>query len=697
MSLHLYRLLALFAIYDVSLSLWSMDGKTQTFKVALKNYGDVINIHWIFQNGNSIITLFLCSSGNDMRSDVSDDQILDLYSATLTSNSSSYISLFTIKNVSLSLHNTRWLCNADSITNPSFHETVTFDLQVFSPAEISTCDQVKEINESNIQIYCWTNKVFPGSICLLTVKTNISSEQELKQGHISYTQEQNLTTLYYQTTCTLVVSAATLGPGTHMFRVVMYPNITSDITEEMKSTSEYTSSIYLGYPRAFLGTDCEVQGYIKENKQSSCTCVDISNSFLPTHIYWLTNSSIILEKGTLIFTAKRRESFQCTISNHLNWTDKVDFGPNISYPPDSLTLSITKTNFDLCNDTNIALSGTCFVSDSNPEPSVTVNINNFSMEITPLKHERQYIFNQTMTSAGIYNISCLGNSKEYLKNVSSITTVTIKGPSGIPNIFKPEHEENKRQHTNLLKITNGDTITCQSNGGYPKLKNISLTCGPEETSITNQDQVSMTLNIPNVTSGRCECIVWQESNCLQNTSTVQFQFITILNDDSTTVQLNEGAISGIVIAGIVVVATIALIIFLVRRSKGKCLNKPRRKNQSERHNYNHVIAQYANTEMHAYETVNIQASYVNVLPASPQFGDEQNVTLKQATTQYVNTELCPCEYADSTKSYSKDSINEITNGINSHEYNTSNDQEQYCYDEITDINVETAPGSASLF
>ncbi|CAL1546530.1 unnamed protein product [Lymnaea stagnalis] len=692
MALHFYKILATLAIADISLSQRSMDGKTQTFKFEEKNYGNGFDIYWIFQNGNRNITLFLCSSANDMRCDASDDSTFDLYSANMMSNSSSIISVFTIKHVSLSLHNTRWFYIAESYEIPSLYVTSRFDLQVFHPAESSTCDEVKLLNESNIQIYCWTNKVFPGSLCLLTVKTNVSLEYEFKQGHVSYTQEQNLTTLYYQTTCTLVVSAAILGPGSHKFRVVMYPNITSDITEEMKSTSEYTRSIYLGYPRVFLGTDCEVQGYIPENKQSSCTCMDISNSFLPTHIYWLTNSSIILEKGTLIFTAKRRESFQCIISNHLNWTDKVDFRPNISYPPDSLTLNITKQFFDLCNNTNIILSGTCFVSDSNPEPLVTVNINNFSMDITPLKPERQYIFYKTMTSAGIYNISCLGNSKEYSKNVSSITTVTITGPSGIPNIFKPEKEENKSQPTKLLKIKKGDTITCESKGGYPKLKNISLTCGPEETSITNKDQVSMALTIPNITSGKCECIVWQESNCLQNTSSVQFQFIPILNNDSTKFQLSDGAFSGIVIAGIVVVATIALIIFLVRRSKGKCLNKPGKKNQSERNNYNQVMAaQYANTEMHTYESLNIQASYINILNASSKSGDKQNVNLKQATTQYVNTELCPYETADCTESNFTDAINDTANRFNNHEYNTANGQEQYCYDEI---DVETAPGSA---
>ncbi|CAL1534068.1 unnamed protein product, partial [Lymnaea stagnalis] len=350
-------------------------------------------------------------------------------------------------------------------------------------------------------------------------------EYELKQGHIIYTQEQDLTTLYYKTTCTLVVSAAILGPGSHMFRVVMFPNITSIITEEMKRASNYTSPINLVYPRAHLGADCEVKGYIEENKQSNCTCSDLSNSFFPTQINWLTHDSTILKQGTLVFTAKRKESFQCIISNHLNWTDKVDFTPNISYPPDTLTVNINERVFDLCNDTNIVISGTCFVSESNPEPSIVINIINSLMDITTSKHEREYVFNKSVTNAGIYNISCLANSKEFLKNLSSITTVTIKGPSGIPNIFKAENEENKSESTNLLKISKGDTITCESKGGYPILKNISLTCGPEKTLATNQDQVSMALNISNVTSGKCECIVWQESKCLKNTSYVPFQFV----------------------------------------------------------------------------------------------------------------------------------------------------------------------------
>ncbi|CAL1547291.1 unnamed protein product [Lymnaea stagnalis] len=421
-----------------------------------------------------------------MRCDAVDDTTLDLYSANITSNSSSIISVFTIKNVSLSLHNTGWFYTAEFNANISFHETSGFFLHVFTPAESPTCDEVKLLNESNIQITCWTKKVFPGSVCLFNVNSNLSSEYELKQGHISYTHQQNLTTLYYKTTCTLVVSAAILGPGSHMFHVVMYPNITSDITEDMQRRSQYTSSIYLGYPKVLLGTDCEVHGYIMENKQSNCTCSDLSNSFLPTQIYWLANKSIILEKEKLFFTATRKDSFQCIISNHLNWTDQVDFKPNISYPPDTLTVNITKQVFDLCNDTNIYISGTCFVSESNPEPSMIVNINNLSMDITSSKREREYVFNKTMTNPGIYNFSCQANNKDYSKNISIITNVTIKGPSGIPKIFKNENEENKSQPTNLLKIIKGDTITCQSKGGYPILKNISLRCGPEETLATSK-------------------------------------------------------------------------------------------------------------------------------------------------------------------------------------------------------------------
>ncbi|CAL1546529.1 unnamed protein product [Lymnaea stagnalis] len=561
MVLHILRLLSLLTIVDVSLSQWSMDGKTQTFKFATNNYGYGNNIKWIFQNGDRDIVLFLCSSEEWLRCDASDERTLNLYSANITSNSSSYISVFTIKNVTISLHNTLWFCDAESNENNSFHEKSRFYLQVVAAAESPSCAEIKLLNESNIQIYCWTNKVFPGSMCLFQDKINISSEHELKQVHISYTQEQNLTTLYYKTTCTLVVSAAILGPGTHMFRVVMYPNITSEITEDMKSTSEYTSTIFLGYPRAHLETDCEVQDYIMENKQSNCTCSDISKSCLPTQINWLKNDLIILEKGTLVFTAKRKESFRCIISNHLNWTDAVDFKPNISYPPDTVSVNITKQVFDLCNDTNIVISGTCFVSESNPEPSITVNINNSSTDITSSKYEREYVFNKTMANAGIYNISCLATSKKYSKIISSITSVTVKGPSGIPHIFKNENGENKSQLNNVTQ-SKRETITCQSKGGYPILKNISLICGTEETRATNQEQVSMALNISNIATRMCECIVWQESKCLQNTSTVQFQFVfseiqTGNDQDFKKIYLGVGVAAGSLLVIMVIMVIIS--------------------------------------------------------------------------------------------------------------------------------------------
>ncbi|CAL1546531.1 unnamed protein product, partial [Lymnaea stagnalis] len=107
-----------------------------------------------------------------MRCDPNDDAIPVLYSANMTSNSSSFISLFTIKSVSLSLHNTRWFCNAEFNANTGFLESSRFDLHVFSLPELPVCDEIKLLNKSNIQVYCWTNKVFPGSVCLFNVKTN---------------------------------------------------------------------------------------------------------------------------------------------------------------------------------------------------------------------------------------------------------------------------------------------------------------------------------------------------------------------------------------------------------------------------------------------------------------------------------------------------------------------------------------------
>ncbi|CAL1535872.1 unnamed protein product [Lymnaea stagnalis] len=65
---------------------------------------------------------------------------------------------------------------------------------------------------------------------------------------------------------------------------------------------------------------------------------------------------------------------------------------------------------------------------------------------------------------------------------------------------------------------------CQSRGGYPYSKNISLTCGSIETEVKNVDNVILKLNVTNTpTVVTCTCVVWYESQCVKNITTEELR------------------------------------------------------------------------------------------------------------------------------------------------------------------------------
>ncbi|CAL1531798.1 unnamed protein product, partial [Lymnaea stagnalis] len=245
------------------------------------------------------------------------------YEANLTSNAASYTSVFTIKSVQLVHHNTIWICQPD-LTTASAKQ---YNLYVFAPAKTPRCDSVTLLNDTNIEIHCYTDIVFPLAVCGFYVNTNATREVKLTNGSISYISQPSLTKGYNRTDCTYTISAYVLGSGTHLFSVEMYPNITSNITDEIKSRGQYNDPTMIGYPQAHLEDDCFV--YIKEKENRTCTCTDVSKSILRSKITWSAEHEImnIETNRTLIRSISLFEgqSFTCTIRNTMNLTNRINY------------------------------------------------------------------------------------------------------------------------------------------------------------------------------------------------------------------------------------------------------------------------------------------------------------------------------------------------------------------------------------
>ncbi|CAL1541114.1 unnamed protein product [Lymnaea stagnalis] len=618
---HCLRTIWMYALIGLSMAQWAGQNSSYTF-VLLTVSENVETIVWgRFRNSLSS-TYSFCTVYAQPRC----DDGLNGFKTNITLESGTIKSMFTIQNVTLELHNTTW-GNYVTFTDKVAEET-RYDLKVYAPPENPVCDNAILINGTIIQINCVTEKVFPAAICKFYLKTNQSATVLLNSGSINYKSDALNSTGYNRTECSYTESVRVLGPGSHVFHVVMYPNIPSNITEDMKRSSQLTVPINIVYPKAVLAPNCNFIDYIKENETRTCTCYDDNPSFLPTQVRWNVDGT---SNRTLIFTARRPSSnvfqmFQCTIINSLNWTDTITYQAPVAYPP-TLNVSLLNPNLDICDAKEVNILGNCFLTPSFPQPSVQVYINNVLLVGNPQTNSNLYTFNSTVTSSGIVNVTCCANNQAFTVHIN--TSLFIKGPPEVPTIFKLVKDEVFSSESTRQAI-----IMCQSRGGYPYSKKVSLTCGSVEAQATNSENVILYVNMTRTpTDVNCTCVVWHESKCVHNktTETLTLYFL----GDSGLDQVNKAAIGVGVSMAIVIVVLIIIMIFIIRRIKRTNGNQQTQLKTNKRQDYNNIRATtpYVNTEMHAYETANTRnPSYSNEeLPGTSQHRDKKfEISFKKA-------------------------------------------------------------------
>ncbi|CAL1531794.1 unnamed protein product [Lymnaea stagnalis] len=586
--------------FGLSYADWVSIGQSHSFVCTSLGVERYASFTW----RNSVYkTMFLCDS-LEKECVPAFDTLLDLYDVNITSDASKYTSVFTIKYVVLSLHNTTWYCNVDS--GSGLRNTSQYNLYVYAPPTSPSCFNVTLHDDVNITVLCFTEKVFPEALCIFYIKTNNTRAVETKNGSLTYQHGPSSSAGYNRTECTYTVSADIIGPGSHVFYVEMFAHITSNVAEEMKRASQYTDSVKIGLPEAALSPDCQVNDYIKENQNRTCTCYDKSQTFLPTQVTWSVGD---MQDRRLVFLSQRPSSdntiYTCTISNQLNWIKQIKYEPKVTYGPDNVILTLFNTSLDQCGNNGAYISGTCTVSDSNPDPTVYIYVSNSPVTSQHKVAKTDYRFSQVISESGIVYVLCRAVNSVF-EDISSekISSITVKGPPEAPQISSMSGKSTKTlTDGNQLQVTEGNTdIVCESRGGFPLYKNLTLVCGTNTQTNEQSDTISMTLKVSRDMQGvNCTCVVWHESKCLHN-------FVTVTLKLPLDEQNNVGAIIGGVIAPIIgVVLIVALTVFLVKRRSNKLKRQLQEANANKMQTYSNVQASedYMNSDTHQYERPSI--------------------------------------------------------------------------------------------
>ncbi|CAL1541117.1 unnamed protein product, partial [Lymnaea stagnalis] len=292
-----------------------------------------------------------------------------------------------------------------------------------------------------------------------------------------------------------------LGPGTHQFQVVMYPNITINIIEDMKRRSPDSAPIILNVPEAALGPDCRVNDYIKENERINCTCYDKKTSFIPTHVTWSSDKALNGSVGTMEFVANRlinsQNKFTCTVSNRMNWTMMTFYQPKIAYGPDSVKMIVYNQDNYKCDNNIIHVLGTCIVADSETGAGVYIIFNNSTTQLKPGTERNEYMFNVPISTIGVFNITCYANNSRF-GDISAVTSklITIKESSRGPQIWGITNNMKISPSANQLFIYEGlSTVFCEAEEGFHFYKNLNLMCGNVYRNSTDGGVVFLVLNI----------------------------------------------------------------------------------------------------------------------------------------------------------------------------------------------------------
>ncbi|KAH9491379.1 hypothetical protein Btru_052268 [Bulinus truncatus] len=478
-------------------------------------------------------------------------------------------------------HANNFTCFVDGVKN--IRITICVTTQPAKP----TCNAPTFVdNNSTLLISCRTSKVYPDAMCsLLHWDNGVTLQGSATAFSSKVLSDTPLSDV--EVTCNITLTLKNMPPTSENFKVTFTP--TCDITKgignaRLTTESDFSETISLELPSVSPLGNCQNNtgldsDYIPIGSSVACLCElqEIGNP--PGKAKWFTKNG--QETGTVIgrtsvLNVKLNSSdltpeFQCRPNSILNTSMAAyqTFQPKFAYGP-SVVLVTGAGEYNVCFQKELTIS--CQVPVEKVRPNALFTISEDSKELVSQQNGLQTgsVFSVTYTrpisTQGKFTFRCRAQnliSHEYF--VDEYLTVELKGPPPKAPTIKVTNSDIE---DDMVYVNKDDNIqvSCQVDGGYPLVKNMTLICQLQTVNADGQFAKWITKVNENLDGQSCMCRAVHETGCYYKTSQVIFK---VKDKDMTTQWLAIGLGTG----GGILLIVIVIAVFCVRRRSAKAENQ----------------------------------------------------------------------------------------------------------------------------
>ncbi|GFO27296.1 hypothetical protein PoB_005380100 [Plakobranchus ocellatus] len=443
----------------------------------------------------------------------------------------------------------------------------------------------------SVTVSCSTTKVYPEAKCSFKRKTNQGGTFLTINKSPTYSHTPTTgTPAYYNSECSVDVSVAELGEGTHSFSAFIYPDVTDGII--LVDETAASTTVTLTVPEAsYTCSTNMIQGYLI-GKSARCTCSLTSDGYPKGQAQWYRGSQTVpgVSGGVLNVTfdsSNPEQRYTCkgvSIIGESLWLSlTVIFA---FFEENVVTVDSPSPTIDLCGETNYTnnhIPITCRVPKDKiyPPPLFSVSQDGLTFDLPREGHD-DTMFHQTQfypspDAGGVYQATCRVKNKITGTTQERETPITYRKPPPQPPkiIFRGETYQgvNALNRITLAAGYTGD-MTCRVEGGYPKAHTTQLTCGllnatGEENVATLKFQDDQ-LN-EDMSGTECRCTSQHVSGCYDTRETSLIIDVTPNDKNGGT----ESIVLGFTLVVVILLVIIIILVVLVLRFRKQLRNGDR--------------------------------------------------------------------------------------------------------------------------
>ncbi|GFO27332.1 neural cell adhesion molecule 1 [Plakobranchus ocellatus] len=329
----------------------------------------------------------------------------------------------------------------------------------------------------SVTVSCSTTKVYPEAKCSFEQRTNgvtfVAINKTPTYNHTKHTGK----TVYYRSECSVDVSVAELGEGTHSFRVFIYPDVTNGRNLVTATTASTTVSLTI--PKVSYTCSPEMmQGYFDE-KSATCTCSLTSDGYPKGQAQWYKGNQtgpglsggvldLVFDKSNYVqnYTCKGVSAIGESSASTL--TAKFAYAPVVTFTHNSASSEFNE------GDTP---TFTC-TAQGNPAPSLTLTRKRTNQQLARFRENLK----TTELTHTPEPLDCL-DTDVYVcagQNVQGITTQEIFVPVKCPMQLTANISQPKTVETSLGETAELDLEIY----GYPAPHQLTLMRTTDNTNLT---------------------------------------------------------------------------------------------------------------------------------------------------------------------------------------------------------------------